>query len=78
VRNGEAEDGENRQFLWKLYGTCMEYVWNTYGTTRSYHATTTLATRRRHAGNTPAPRETGRELELFQILTSAEAGLPSG
>ena len=28
VRNREAEGGENGQFLWKLYETCMEYVWN--------------------------------------------------
>jgi hypothetical protein len=55
------------EVVWNLYGVRMEYVWNNTLATPSHHATTTFAI-----------PEARRELELFQILTSEEAGLASG
>lgn len=56
----------------------MWLLCNSYGTTRWQRATTALATRTQHAPNPQMPREAGWELELFQILTSGDAGLGSG
>ena len=53
-------------FLWSTYGIRMECLWNNTGAASYQHPTNTLAR-----------RDAVRDLELFQILTSGEAGLGS-
>ena len=78
MRNGETEGEGKRQILCESYVNPMWLLCNSYGTTRWQRATTALATRTQHAPNPQVPREAGWELELFQILTSGDAGLGSG